>query len=420
MAQSDIPGVPLLPLRLNCGATDDLIDGDGRRWLADPGEGLGWRRDGGGATRREADLPLGHDLLRVECHGLERYRVALDDGHYRVRVVMGETFESLGCLDRRFELRVQGEVVAEAVNPFTIAGGFGRAGELVVDGVAVTTGELHLAFGKGALINGLEILPSEAVERRVTTAAWDPDPEAEAQSWERHDAARRLSILFVGNSGTFFWAIPESIADLIHRDGGDLAVAVDHVYHGGKGCEFFAQAETVRRKLGERAWDFVVVQDSSAGPIEKPDTFAAWMPQLLDLVRAHGATPILYAYHGPLRHSAEERATLMARYADLGQRQGVPVVPCAAALAAAITAFPHRNLHNPDRHHVGMWTGWLFTCCFYRALTGRGVETGDELRLLGGLLRHRDPSVAELVRIADETCAAWGAGDGILKVPARE
>ena len=153
---------------------------------------------------------------------------------------------------------------------------------------------------------------------------------------------------------------------------------------GGKDCQFFCESEEIRELISSAPWDYVVLMDSSWGPIEHQDTFNAYMPKLIELVQQQGAQPILYAYNGPRRHTREQRLFLQEQYQRMGDRYRVPVIPCAAALAEAQQRYPYDNFHNADTHHGGLRMGYLFACVWFQCLTGMKASVLPEAFTLGG------------------------------------
>jgi hypothetical protein len=407
-------------LYINCGAETDWIDAQGHRWLTDrlavessatPDHGA-WLRVGGSSGPRESALPLhpaSHaGLLHCECVRPARYMCRPGAGTWRITLVVAETHETLSTHNRHFSLSINGQTLAAEINPFAVAQGHARAGELVIDGVpADRDGCIDIGFGPDANLYGLAITPSQDGTRTILSRALDPQPLPPLPA---SHGVRRVRMLWLGHSGTFFWAIPESVQRAVALAGCGIELDICGVYHGGQGCERFCTSTEFRSALAEGGWDFVVIQDSSWGPFTHPDVFAAVMPELIALVRAHGAQPLLYSYSAPLAHSAANRAVLIEAYDRLGSMYNVPVIPCAAATQAARARWPDIDFHNPDGHHNGIRAGYLMSCVWLRALTGRSAGDLAEHSILAGWVHVPTDMAEPLWRLADEICMSRRIG----------
>lgn len=396
-------------LRLNCGADVAFIDPDGGIWAADDGRGAA-RRIGGQTARRPDILPIEPPgwagLLRHEAYGMAAYRLDLPAGVYAVRLLVAETFPAMSALERTYEVRLAGVVVAR-ICPYRIAGGFARPGEVRLRGVRVGTGGLELGFGPAANLVGLEISADIAdVAPAVACAAWLPSPAAAPSE----PVLRRTSLRFVGNSGSFYWAMPETVAYLVARHLPGQRLDTTAFYAGGKDAAFFRDAPGAAAVITAERGGLVSIQDSSGGPLDAPEASTAGLDGLIAQVRAAGSEPVLYAYSGPLRHDPGQRRRIQAHYDAIGARHGVAVVPCAAALAQAQEELPGVDFHDPDGVHLGIAGGTLYACCWYRMLAGPAAPPVRDRSVLGGRIALPDALSARLAAIADRVCAGRGAG----------
>lgn len=102
-----------------------------------------------------------------------------------------------------------------------------------------------------------------------------------------------MRILMLGNSFTAANDLPQRLAQLT---GAEVMV---HTRGGAR----LAEQLNSQTKLGARtlaslegeSWDFVVLQEMSHGPVTSPQGFFASVGRLCELVRAKGATPVLFA-----------------------------------------------------------------------------------------------------------------------------
>jgi len=360
-------------LRLACGLETAWHDGHGRRWEAgaDP-SGHCWIRTGGALAARDPDLPL-HPawlapVLRRECHGLESCLLPLPPGRYRVRLLVAETHQALAVLERRFTVS-HGDWTSPPITPAQLAGGFARAAWIDLSGLVAEADGLRLRFSAGAALYAIEVHRDAAdrepamAHQALAPAGIPPEPPAAPQAQHRR-------LLFVGHSGVFYWAIPQTLARMVAMHHDHLRLETDQLCFGGKDIAHLAAHPAVATRIATGGCDAVALTDSSAGPLERPEPFAAHLPDLIGRVRAAGAVPLLYAYSAPARHTPDDRLRIQEAYDRIGAEHGAAVVPWAATLALAERRWPDRCWQDPDRHHLGYCAGYMNACLWYRALTG--------------------------------------------------
>ena len=102
-----------------------------------------------------------------------------------------------------------------------------------------------------------------------------------------------MRILMLGNSFTFTNEMPQMLAALT---GGEVAC---HARGGARLSEQLNPdtglgTRTQAALAGER-WDYVVLQETSHGPITAPKSFFASVERLCEQIRTNGAVPVLFA-----------------------------------------------------------------------------------------------------------------------------
>ena len=394
--------------RVNCGATENQVDD----WLSDQEytADATWGFIGGGGVTREPDLPIDagelNEIIRNEHHGIQAYVFELDAGTYDLRLICAETFEGSHTPDRSFDIRIGERIICESFQPYQEAGGILKPAIVVVEGLEHAGGELRIDFSGKALINGIEILPSTAstyqmhVEAPLKEIVTDkPAPIC--------DKKTHYKMLFVGNSGTFFWSVPETTRDLLALGDNDVSIEVQSITSGGKRFEWHYCESKTLELLKEQQFDIVVLQDSSGGPLDFHDSMVEYAGKLIEAVRAAGATPLLYAYEGPVRYTSEQRQLVMQRYAEIARAHNVGVVPHALALDKAMNALPDKNFHNPDRHHLGMFGGYVAACSFYQVLSGKSAQQHPYPAVLGNQVLIPTDIARILENCAAEACAEY-------------
>ena len=102
-----------------------------------------------------------------------------------------------------------------------------------------------------------------------------------------------MRILMLGNSFTFYNDMPSMLAELTGAE------VVHHTRGGARLAEQLNPETQMGAKtleaLEKEAWDYVVLQEMSNGPITSRESFLNSVASLCEKIRAAGATPILYA-----------------------------------------------------------------------------------------------------------------------------
>ncbi len=412
--------------RVNCGSDSNFSDPEGNVWQADfsfeketenPGFGPnGFCRISGECAVREPDLPFypedWGDLIRTECYGLQSYRFDLSPGSWRIRLIVAETHEVLSSMQRGFSLTLNGQTLGGSITPAMVAQGFARVGEVLIEGFEVQSDGLEIRFSENANIYGIEIIPFNGSEYSVSSIALAPQRLVPLNLQAKHQPR----FLFIGHSGTFYWAIPQTVQRLINQEHPEILMDITTWYRGGRDIEFFYKAHEPETLMLENEYDYIVIQDSSCGPIESPAVLEVFMPRMIEKVRASGATPLIYAYGARRQYHMDQRRDLMRRYETIGRTHNVAVIPCAAALVAAMEDHPDVDFIHSDGTHLRLRAGYLMACTWYRALTGQSAAKIQNPITLGGYVIPPENIALEMAAVADEIFESGGECWG-LEVP---
>ena len=186
------------------------------------------------------------------------------------------------------------------------------------------------------------------------------------------DAAPPKRILFVGNSFTYFYNLPQVVAAMAASQGVSLETRQSTV--GGSNLEQHWKEEKgtqTRRLLEEQRWDYVVFNNHSLSAIDHPESFMEYGRKFAGLVREKGAEPIFmmtWAYKSnPLM---QDKITEM--YKRLAAETGSDYVPCGPLFASARQWRPDLELFSDDKHPSPNGT-YLLALAFYKYLSGKTV-----------------------------------------------
>lgn len=182
-----------------------------------------------------------------------------------------------------------------------------------------------------------------------------------------------LKVLFVGNSFTFFWNMPQLVKAMGETQGVPLEIYQSTV--GGSNLKQHWDEEKgtqTRKLLKEGNWDYVVLGDHSLSTINTPDLFIEYGQKFSELIRSIGAEPIFYltwAYKSnPLM-----QPTITKAYLSLARELNAKVIPAGPIWMKAKELRPDLNLYFDDKHPSSDGS-YLIALIVYKSLSGNSVS----------------------------------------------
>ena len=167
------------------------------------------------------------------------------------------------------------------------------------------------------------------------------------------------SILFIGNSYTFYNDMPTAIFAPMAEAAG-LPLEVTAVTKGGWKLSRFADPEDeggalLAAELAKgKSYDYVVLQDHSLRTLKNPDKFFAGVEACRDLLANRAGEFILYVTWGRKVGSltTEKMAKrISAVYGEAAKRYGMKLAEVGHAFLAESAAHPDTELYNADLTH---------------------------------------------------------------------
>ncbi len=181
-----------------------------------------------------------------------------------------------------------------------------------------------------------------------------------------------LRVLFVGNSFTYFYNLPQMVAAMAQTQKVPIVTRQSTV--GGSNLEQHWKGEkgTVTMPLLDNGnWDYVVLNNHSMSAIETPESFMEYGRKFAERIKAKGAKPVFmmtWAYQSnPLM---QEKITEM--YRKLAAETGSDYVPCGPLFAAARHWRPDLELFADDKHPSANGT-YLLALAFYKYFAEKTV-----------------------------------------------
>jgi hypothetical protein len=220
-------------------------------------------------------------------------------------------------------------------------------------------------------------IPACSINPKRENHGFQNIPQLELQ--KRVRATAELKILFIGNSYSF--AVPRVFSK--HAKSRGKSVTVDQSTYSCWMLSRHARSEKTLRKIGERPWDIVVIQEHSMIPamsaIERAVLMHPSLRKIVAAVRQQGAIPILYQTWGrrdgdpKIRDddfhamTARIRQGYLAASRDVG---GVVIVPVGDVWAHEFSKDGAQRLFMKDGSHPSMEGDRLTAKVFYEALFG--------------------------------------------------
>ncbi len=183
-----------------------------------------------------------------------------------------------------------------------------------------------------------------------------------------------LKVLFVGNSYTYFWNLPQQVQAMASAKGYDISTRQSTAGGVNWGQHWRGEKGLNTRALIEAGgWNIVVLQNHSTSTIERQDSFMIYGKKFAELVESIGAKPMLYmSWARAFNPLMQEQIT--AGYQALAKEIDAPIVPVGAAWEMARTLRPDLQLFDPDGSHPSPIGTYLAACTFFRALTGESPQ----------------------------------------------
>lgn len=178
-----------------------------------------------------------------------------------------------------------------------------------------------------------------------------------------------IKILFIGNSFTFFWNMPQLVGAMAESEG--IAVEIYQSTVGGSTLEqHYNQTKGThsREMLEEKKWDYVILQEYSNRTIIAPDKFEEYASKFISLIREKKAKPLLFSTWA-YKSNPLMQPIITKEYNKLGDSLNTDVIPVGEIFTNARTMRPDLNFFYDDKH-PSLEASYLIALSFYKALFG--------------------------------------------------
>ena len=184
-------------------------------------------------------------------------------------------------------------------------------------------------------------------------------------------AQDKTRVLFVGNSYTYFWNLPQTVEALI-TSSGEMEVELRQSTAGGLRLKDHWECNKglkSRELIAEGNWDLIIIQNHSLSSLQNPDEFMEYGRRFIELAKESGATPVLYmTWHRKFNPLMQQ--TITRAYQNLATETGISLAPVGEAWSKSVELRPDLELYAEDMSHPSPAGTYLAACVFYNIITG--------------------------------------------------
>jgi Surface adhesin CshA repetitive domain len=176
-----------------------------------------------------------------------------------------------------------------------------------------------------------------------------------------------LKVLFIGNSRTRYFDIPNQIKQLASLETRKLEVRTVAFDGWTLESHWNSPNSAALKAIREGGWDDVVLQELSSRPVLENAKFVASVKNFNAEIKKVGARTVLYEnwWRKDLTYS---QAQLSSAYKTVADELGAAISPVGSAWLESSSTNPTSSLFNPDGNHATALGAYLTACEFYAFL----------------------------------------------------
>lgn len=215
------------------------------------------------------------------------------------------------------------------------------------------------------------------------------------------------AVLFIGNSYTYTNDLPSMVAALAESVG--VKLDVESVTFGGVSLEDHWNEGTARRRLRERQFDIVVLQQGPSSLPESRVNLLQYATLFNGEIRSAGARPAFYSVW-PDADRMEAYPAARESYALAADSLDGMLFPASEAWLAAWRRTASLGLYGPDRLHPSKVGTFLVATLIVSQLTGKPAsDLPNGVTVGAGDTTLVSPGVGDILRqAAAEAIAGFG------------
>lgn len=212
------------------------------------------------------------------------------------------------------------------------------------------------------------------------------------------------NILFIGNSHTYLHYMPRMLWELVHAGDSGFEQSIDQIIGEGVGLKWHWKNAPSLIKIRTGAWDYVVLQDLSGGPLEDLESFRTHARLLDEDIREQGVKTVFYMTWADKSRPCTQKIIADA-YSRIAVELGAVLAPVGLAWEKAQALDVKLNLHHIDNRHANPNGAYLTACVFYTIFCNASPEGLPATLQIEGKIRLDLPEdrAGYLQKIAYET-----------------
>lgn len=177
------------------------------------------------------------------------------------------------------------------------------------------------------------------------------------------------TVLFIGNSYTYFWNLPQQVEVLGTSKGHSFSTKQSTSGGRNLGNHWKGERKMRSRELiTEGDYNFVILQNHSMRALTAPDSMLFYGKKFVELAKKNGSTTLIYS-----TWSREWDPFMVDKIQQIDQQlaeeSGATLVPVGRAWQLARQLRPSIDIYADDGSHPSALGSYLTACMFYGVLT---------------------------------------------------
>jgi hypothetical protein len=194
-----------------------------------------------------------------------------------------------------------------------------------------------------------------------------------------------LKVLFIGNSRTRYFNIPNQIKQLASNENRKLEVRMVAFDGWTLEAHWNSPNSAALQAIREGGWDDVVLQELSSRPVLENAKFVASVKNFNAEIKKIGARTVLYEnwWRKDLTYTQTQ---LSVAYKSLANDIGAAISPVGNAWLESLSTNPTSSLFDPDGNHATALGAYLTACEFYAFFYEKNPKGLPNLGVIGNTI----------------------------------